>query len=121
VAGGIHDRIIAGCCRPHPVLSPERWTGGDLSAGAAAGRAGARGSRQVGAGQTLIDTWRLGDIKVVELDYEHEAERWWQSHWRIPYGGQGILILTAQAPTREVTATRAAAELVATSVTPAPG
>lgn len=75
----------------------------------------------VGAGQTLVATWRVGDIEVVELDYEHEAERWWQSHWRIPHGGQGILILTAQAPTREVTATRAAAELVATSVTPAAG
>lgn len=73
----------------------------------------------VGAGQTLVDTWRVGGIEVVELDYEHEAERWWQSHWRIPHGGQGILILTAQAPTREVTTTRAAAELVATSVVPA--
>jgi hypothetical protein len=38
-----------------------------------------------------------------------------------PYGGQGILILTAQAPAREVTATRAAAELAATSVTSAAG
>jgi hypothetical protein len=34
----------------------------------------------VGAGQTLVDSWRLGDIEVVELGYEHEAGRWWQSH-----------------------------------------
>lgn len=73
----------------------------------------------VAVGQTLVDRWRVGGIEVVELEYQHEAERWWQSHWLIPHGDQHVLILTAQAPAREVTLTRAAAELVATSVTPA--
>ena len=64
-------------------------------------------------GQRIISRDVVDDIQVVELAYEHDGERWWQSHWMIPWTPGRTLIFTAQAPADVVELARRAVERVA--------
>jgi hypothetical protein len=64
-------------------------------------------------GQRIVSRDVVDDIQVVELAYEHEGERWWQSHWMIPWTPGRTLIFTAQTPAHAVELTRRAVEQVA--------
>jgi hypothetical protein len=71
----------------------------------------------VGPGQTLVDQQSEAAFDVVELAYEHDGDGWRQSHHLVDLDDEHRLVITAQTPATHGGQVRAAAELMARSVT----
>ena len=56
------------------------------------------GASWTGPGQELVAQYHVDDIEVFELDYEHDASPWWQTHWAFPVGSGKSLVMTGQTP-----------------------
>jgi hypothetical protein len=50
--------------------------------------------------QTVARQYRLDDIDVVELTYDHDGGPWWQTHWAFPIGAGKSLVITGQSPAK---------------------
>ncbi len=60
---------------------------------------------------------QVGDsgIASIELSYSHDGEAWWQAHWKVPFGADNLVIITAQSLLTGSAQTREAAETVVAS------
>lgn len=65
----------------------------------------------VAPGQTVIER-----NDAVELSYEHDGRTWWQGHWVVPFDGERVLVLTAQALSPHRAQARAAAREAAATI-----
>ncbi|MFC0548893.1 hypothetical protein [Kutzneria chonburiensis] len=69
-----------------------------------------------GPGQTLVDQQSAAAFDAVELEYEQGGNTWRQTHHLVDLGDER-LVITAQTPATHGIQVRAAAELMARSVT----
>ncbi|GAA4606287.1 hypothetical protein GCM10023107_75670 [Actinoplanes octamycinicus] len=53
-----------------------------------------------------------GGIASIELSYSHDGESWWQAHWKVPFGADNLVVITAQSLLIASEQTREAAEAV---------
>ncbi|MBG6138456.1 hypothetical protein [Longispora fulva] len=66
------------------------------------------GGNWAAPGQELVTQYRVEDIDVCELAYDHEDSPWWQTHWAVPVGANSSLVMTGQAPAADAHIVRSA-------------
>lgn len=69
-------------------------------------------------GQTLTGVYSDGGMEAAELAYEHDGGSWSQRHYLVPFEGELVLVVSAQAPLRHGDLYRRASADVVTSVRP---
>jgi hypothetical protein len=61
----------------------------------------------IAAGQTVVARRTMrGDVRVIEVAYEHDGEQWWQGLYLLPRKGGRVLVFTAQSREPGIVAAR---------------
>jgi hypothetical protein len=61
----------------------------------------------IAQGQTVVDRRTMrGDVRVIEVAYEHEGEKWWQGLYLLPRKEGRVLVFTAQSREPGIAAAR---------------
>jgi hypothetical protein len=69
--------------------------------------------------QTIRAVAEAGDNARIDVDYEHDDERWWQRRYVLGWGDDQVLIVTAQARSTDEVETCAAVDAIEASIVPA--
>lgn len=69
--------------------------------------------------QVIRAVAEAGDNARIDVDYEHDGERWWQRRYVIAWGEDRALVLSGQSRVAQEEITRAALDLVEGSIAPA--